>query len=71
MERKRSYRTTIVLTDEIIVEKFETQEVAMKTVAKMRELFPDTFVGGAVEKRRKKWEVIWTAEKRDILHLKK
>ena len=27
----------------------------------MRDLFPDIFVGGAVEEKRKKWEVIWTA----------
>lgn len=61
MERKRSYRTTIILTNEIIVEKFETKEIAIKTATQIKELFPNMFVGGAVEKKRKKWEVIWTS----------
>ena len=52
---------TIIFTDEIMCEKFETQEGAMKTVTSMRDLFPDTFVGGAVEEKRKRWKVIWTA----------
>ena len=52
---------TIIFSDEIMIQKFETQEGAMKTVTSMRELFPDTFVGGAVEKKQKKWKVIWTA----------
>lgn len=58
---KRNYRMTIIFNDEIMVAKFETQEGAMKTVTSMRDLFPDKFVGGAVEKKRKKWEIIWTA----------
>ena len=62
-EIKRNYRITIIFKDEIIVEKFETQIIAMKTVINMRDLFPNIFVGGAVEERRKKWEVIWTAQK--------
>lgn len=44
-----------------MVEKFETQEGAIKTVNSMKDLFPDNFVGGAVEKKQKKWKVIWTA----------
>ena len=52
---------TLILSDEIIVEKFETHEGAMKTVTSIRDLFPNTFVGGAVEKKQKKWKVIWTA----------
>lgn len=58
---KRDYRMTIILADEIMVERFETQEGAIKTVTGMRDLFPDMFVGGAVERKRKKWKVIWTA----------
>lgn len=52
---------TVIFNDEIMVERFETQEGAMKTVIGMRDLFPNMFVGGAVEKKRKKWKVIWTA----------
>ena len=62
MKIKRNYRITIILKDEIIIEKFETQRVAMNTVANMRDLFPNTFVGGAVEEKQKKWKVIWTAD---------
>lgn len=61
MEKKRNYRITIILSDEIIVERFETEEGARKTVNDMRELFPKMFVGGAVEEKQKKWKVIWTA----------
>lgn len=52
---------TIIFSNEIIVERFETQEGAMKTVTGMRDLFPNIFVGGAVEIKRKTWKVIWTA----------
>ena len=63
---KRNYRMTIIFTNGIMVEKFETQEGAMKTVTSMRDLFTATFVGGAVEKKRKRWKVIWTAGLKDI-----
>ena len=49
-----------------MVEKLETQEKAMKRVNSMRNLFPKTFVGGAVEKKQKKWKVIWTANPKMI-----
>ena len=62
MERKKKYRITIILTDEIIVENFETQEIAKKTVTGMRELFPNMFVGGAIEEKDKEWKVIWTTD---------
>lgn len=52
---------TIIFKDEVMVEKFETQEGAIKTVTSMRDLFPNMFIGGAVEKKQKKWKVIWTA----------
>ena len=63
IKKGRNYRITIIFKDEIIVEKFETQAIAIKTVNNMKELFPKMFVGGAVEERRKKWEVIWTVQK--------
>lgn len=61
IEKKRNYRVTIIFNDEIVIETFETQEGAMKTVNNFRDLFPKTFVGGAVEKKQKQWKVIWTA----------
>ena len=60
IKKRRNYRITIILKDEIIVEKFETQGVAMNTVTDMRDLFPYIFIGGAVEEKRKEWKVIWT-----------
>lgn len=58
--KKENYRATIIFKDEIITEKFYRQSLAMETVASMSKLFPDLFIGGAVEEKRKKWEVIWT-----------
>lgn len=60
VKKKKNYRVTIILKDEIINVKFYRQGLAMETVASMRKLFPDIFVGGAIEEKRKKWEVIWT-----------
>ena len=58
--RKRNYRITILLKDEILVEKFETEFVAMETIEKMKKLFPNIFIGGAIEEKEKSWKVIWT-----------
>ena len=58
--RKRSYRITIIFKDEIIVEKFETEFIAIETIKKMKILFPNIFIGGALEEKRKSWTVIWT-----------
>ena len=57
---KKKYRITIILRDEVIIERFYREDIAIKTVSNMRELFQKRFVGGAVEKKRKKWEVICT-----------
>ena len=57
---KRNYRITMIFTDEIVVERFETEDIAIKTVTNVKELLPNIFVGGAIEKKGKKWEVIWT-----------
>lgn len=58
---KKKFRITIIFENEIMVEKFETQEGAIKTVNSMRDLFSNKFVGGAVEEKQKNWKVIWTA----------
>lgn len=57
---RRNYRITIIYKDEVIRERFETEDGAKKTVTSMRDLFPEIFVSGCVEKKRKRWKVIWT-----------
>lgn len=57
---KRNYRITIILKDEIIIEKFRTENIAMDTIIKIKELFPESFIGGALEEKSKSWSVIWT-----------
>ena len=56
---KRNYRITIIVKDEIIVERFQNEYIAKDTIRKMKELFPNTFIGGALEEKRKSWDVIW------------
>lgn len=60
---KRNYKITIIVKDEIIVEKFETEYVAKKTIREFKELFPNQFIGGALEEKQKSWEVIWVLGK--------
>lgn len=57
---KPKYRITIILKDEIIIEKFHTQYASIDTIKKMKELFPESFIGGALEEKNKSWSVIWT-----------
>jgi hypothetical protein len=57
--KKRNYRITIIFRDEITIEKFETEFVAIETVKKMKILFPNIFIGGVVEEKCKSWRVIW------------
>lgn len=57
---KRNYRITIIFKDQIMIEKFYREDIAKRTVANMKELFPGLFVAGAVEERHNTWEVIWT-----------
>ena len=57
---KKNYRITIIFKDEITVEKFETQFIAIETIKKMKTLFPNIFIGGALEEKSKGWHVIWT-----------
>lgn len=60
IRKRANFRVTIILKNEIIGAKFNRQGSALETVASIRKLFPEIFVGGAIEERRKKWEVIWT-----------
>lgn len=62
---KRNYRITIIFKDGITVERFETERVAKETIEKMKILFPDIYIGGALEERRKSWRVIWTLGSND------
>lgn len=57
---KRNYRITIIFKDEITIETFETEFIAMETIKRMKILFPRIFIGGALEKKGKSWKVIWT-----------
>lgn len=57
---RRDYRITIIFKDEITVERYETEFIAMETIKKMKILFPSIFIGGALEKKSKGWHVIWT-----------
>lgn len=57
---KRNYRITLIFTDDIKVEKFYNEYIARDTIRKMKELFPNLFVGGALEEKRRTWKVIWT-----------
>lgn len=58
--KKKNYRITIIFKDEITIETFETEFVAMETIKKMKILFPSIFIGGALEEKCKSWRVIWT-----------
>lgn len=59
-EIKRNYRITIIFKDQIMVEKFYREDIAKKTVTNMKTLFPQLFVGGALEEKNKSWNIIWT-----------
>lgn len=56
---KEKYRITIIVKGEIIVERFYQENVAKDTIKKMKELCPNQFIGGALEEKRKSWNVIW------------
>lgn len=57
---KRDYRITMILKDEIITETFYNEYIAKDTIRGMKDLFPNLFIGGALEEKKKKWHVIWT-----------
>ena len=56
---KKNYRITIIFKDEITVEKFYNEYIARDTIKKMKELFPNSFVCGALEEKNRTWKVIW------------
>ena len=61
MERiKKNYRITIIFKDEITIERFETEFIAKETIKKMKMLFPNIFISGALEEKCRSWKVIWT-----------
>lgn len=57
---KRNFKITIILKDEIMIERFQNEYIAMDTIRSIKNLFPLLFVGGALEKKNKSWNVIWT-----------
>ena len=57
---ERNYRITIILKDEIMIERFQNEYIAIDTIKNIKTLFPLLFVGGALEKKNKSWNVIWT-----------
>ena len=57
--KKRNFRITIIFLDEIITERFQNEYIAKKTISNMKELFPNMFICGALEEKRKGWKVIW------------
>ena len=57
---QKNFRLTIIFNDSIAIERFHTEYVARDTMRKMKELFPNLFVGAALEEKSKSWKVIWT-----------
>lgn len=62
-KKKLNYKITAVFKDEVIIEKFYRKDVAIDTIIELKALYPALFIGGALEERRRRWEVIWTLEK--------
>lgn len=54
-----NYRITVIFKDEVIRENFATREVAKKVIEELKKLFPKKFMSGALEEKRKRWEVTW------------
>ncbi len=59
-EKRKNYRMTIIMKNDIIIEKFYRPDIAETTVTNMKKLFPESFIGGALEEKQNKWKVIWT-----------
>lgn len=57
---KRNYRITMILKDGIVTETFYNEYIARDTIRGMKDLFPNMFIGGALEEKNKGWHVIWT-----------
>lgn len=69
--QKRYYRITVILKDEIVTDKFYRKDVAIDTIIGLKKLFPEMFIGGALEERRNKWELIWTLDRNEMPHVEK
>lgn len=57
--KKKNYRITIIFRDEVTVEKFYEERIAKDTIRNLKELFPNQFIGGALEEKGRGWNVIW------------
>ncbi len=64
-KEKRNYRVTIIFNDEVIIDRFYREDIALKTIESMKELTPSLFIAGAVEVKRKNWELIKTVSAKD------
>lgn len=56
---KLDYRITVIFNDEVIRIKFATKEVAKSSIEELKKMFPDKYIGGALEEHKESWEVIW------------
>ena len=56
---KRNYRITMILKDEIVTERFYNEHIARDTIKSLKDLFPNMFIGGALEEKKEGWHVIW------------
>ena len=56
---EKNYRITVIFKDEVIRTDFGTKEVAKTAIEKLKELNPKVYLSGALEEKRKRWEVIW------------
>ena len=59
----QNYRITVIFKDEVIRAKFNTKELAKSTIEKFKELYPELYLTGALEEKRKRWEVVWVLTK--------
>ena len=55
----QNYRITIIFKDEVIRIRFNTKELAKNAIEKFKEMYPELYLSGALEEKRKRWEVIW------------
>lgn len=63
----RNYRITVIFKDEVIRARFNTEELAKNTIRKIKELYPELYLSGALEEKRKRWKVIWVLTKIKML----
>lgn len=57
--KEKNYRITVVLKDEVRRTNFNTKEKARFKMEQLKELYPKSYIIGALEEKRKKWEVTW------------